>query len=103
MLFKMLQNNKLNLENATRNKQAVEFAKQFSDFCNRNSLRNTNDLALISMQDHPTSLQAKMRFCVAFIELMSQRKGDERTEASEIFSKKVVKNTSEHDRCLPLI
>lgn len=88
---------------AERNTKAKELADQFSSFVNSGFSRSADDLAILAMNDHPTLLQSKMRFCIAFIELMSQRNGDLRTEASQELAKKIVANTTEQDRSLPLV
>jgi len=92
----------MNLDRAERNEKARNVAAEISSLVN-GSNRSAMDLALLSMQDHPTLLQGKMRFCIAFIELMSQRKGDLRTEASENLARKIIESTDDVDRILPLI
>lgn len=99
----MIEFKQVDLDRAKRNTQAKELADQLSQFVNSGFGRSTDALAILSMQDHPTLLQAKMRFCVAFIELMSQRKGDLRTEASEALARKMIAATTEQDRSLPVI
>lgn len=101
--MQMLELTQSAVDQAERDETAKAMSDQFSHFVNIGRRRTIENLALCSMRDHPTLLQQKMEFCVRFIELMSQRKGDLRTEASEALARKIVENTDERDRALPLI
>ena len=56
------------------------------------------------LNDHPTLQQSMMGFCVAFIEGMAAKNfGDLRNQSARDFAKKVMANTTEVDRAMPLI
>lgn len=101
--MQMLELNQANVDRAERDDRAKQLADELSQFVNSASGRSVDNLALLAMRDHPTLLQQKMQFCVRFIELMSQRKGDMRTQDSEALAKQLLEGTEEGDRNLPLI
>lgn len=99
----MLELNYENREKANQNERAAKLANEIGHFVNGGNHIDIADLATLLMNDHPTLLQRKMLLCVQFIELMSQRNGDLRTEASEKLARKIIESTDEVDRILPFI
>lgn len=85
-----------------RDLSGEEFAKVFSEFSNNMNDSAKKEAIEKMMRDHRTLQQNMMRFCMEFIEAMSNQQYDLRNEASVKLAKEIMEIDSV-DRILPKV
>ena len=84
------------------NERVATAARALSSAAN-GSTKAMGELAEECLRDHPTLQQNIMRFCIAYIEGMAEKRTDPRNERAGAFAKAVVERTTPDERNMGFI